>query len=312
MEEVYNLEFPSWCTEFTISGYRFSRVEGYRERVLSLQHLVRVSSEFIFEPNNGVHAVTAFVERPNCEEEAVLPWGATGRHIALDDVLLLLSIFTSRDVFVRVEIVQGLDTALSHDPRLHPGGGQLRVSIPHKSVALVTDDFPNRCDIGFEEGLNNVYSLIRSDEWQKKNANGALLFLAWDAFRSHGLASRFTQCWTIWEHVFALHNQAWLGREDIAHMAAREKIAFVLVEYGFSEQVARHKQLKTLADIRNRLVHFGRFPETTEPFSLMNQAWLFINLTELLIAKILGLSPSNVLNTQEKWDAFLATGKVPE
>lgn len=312
MEEVYNLEFPSWCTEFTIFGYVFRRVEEYRERVLSLQNWISAHHEFGFEPNIGVHAITAYVERPDKEEESVLPWGGDRKHSALNDVLLLLSMFTRRDVFLRETSIHGLDAALYHDPRLHPGGGLLRVSVPYKAATRNTDGIFYPYEIGFGDGLSTVYQLIRSDHWQKKFANGALLFLARDAFGSYGLESQFVQCWTIWEHVFALHNQAWLGREDIERMSAREKIAFVLVEYGFSEQVARHRQLSTLATIRNRLVHFGRFPETTDPFSLMNQVRLFINLTELLIAKILGLSASNVLNTQEKWDEFLETGTVPE
>ena len=35
---VYNLEFPSWCSEINIFGYRFSRVSNYEDKVLSLQH----------------------------------------------------------------------------------------------------------------------------------------------------------------------------------------------------------------------------------------------------------------------------------
>lgn len=312
MEEVYNLEFPSWCTEFSISGYVFRRVEEYRERVLSLQHLIYASHEFSFEPNIGGHTITAYVERLDKEAQAVLPWGGAERQSALQDVLLLLSMFTGRDVFVRSAGTHDFYTAVYQDSRVYPGGHLLRISMPYKASTRNIDGIFCPYDIGFEQGLNTVYQLIRSEHWQRRYANGALLFLARDAFRSHGLESQFVQCWTIWEHVFVLHNLAWLGREDIERMAAREKIAFVLVEYGFAEQVARHPQLTDLAKIRNRLVHFGRFPDTADRFSLISQVLLFINLTEFLVARILGLSPSNVLNTQEKWDAFLATGKVPE
>ena len=60
-------------------------------------------------------------------------------------------------------------------------------------------------------------------------------------------------------------------------------------------------QIRRLAETRNRLVHFGKFPELDQ---VHKDAELFIQLTESLIARILGLIPSNVLNTKERTNEF--------
>jgi hypothetical protein len=49
---VYNLVFPSRCHAMTIFGYRFSRVENYRDQLVSLQHLV---------PSNAVSKLVGFL-----------------------------------------------------------------------------------------------------------------------------------------------------------------------------------------------------------------------------------------------------------
>jgi hypothetical protein len=50
-KEIFNLEFPSWCQEMTIFGYKFSRIDDYRNRLADLQHFVTVSDEFTIEKN---------------------------------------------------------------------------------------------------------------------------------------------------------------------------------------------------------------------------------------------------------------------
>ena len=154
MESVYNLEFPAYCSEITIHGYRFSRVPEYRECVLRLQHLIYHTHEFSIEPNSGVHAITAYLERPGSEERSVLPWAGEGPTTALEDVLLLLSIFTSRDVFIEGRDMPGTGGTFYHDPRIHPGGHILRASIPYKRSPEVPDEFGLYHDTGFEESLN--------------------------------------------------------------------------------------------------------------------------------------------------------------
>jgi hypothetical protein len=97
---VYNLKFRSRCPSFTIAGYQFHRVDDYAEKVVRLQHLVNSHSEFKFLVNTGEHIITAHVDTPQTEEKAVLEWGDDSESTALSDILLLLSIFTGRDVFV--------------------------------------------------------------------------------------------------------------------------------------------------------------------------------------------------------------------
>ena len=62
------------------------------------------------------------------------------------------------------------------------------------------------------------------------------------------------------------------------------------------------RRIETLAEIRNRLIHYGRFPERD---SVWADADLFIRLTEFVITRILGLNPSNLFNTVEKLEDFL-------
>ena len=86
-------------------------------------------------------------------------------------------------------------------------------------------------------------------------------------------------------------------------MNSTEKIAFLLVKYALKGNINKNekKRIESLAKVRNRLVHFGRIPEG----SSVDDAKLFIRLTEFIIAKILGLEPSNVFNTIEGLENFL-------
>lgn len=301
-KEVYNLEFPSWCPAMTIFGYQFTRVDDYRDRVASLQHLITCYSEFEIHANTGKHAVTAYVDLPKSEAKSVLKWPGSG-NTALSDILLLLSIFTGRDVFIVDNTSDNRsDSILIADPRIYQWGGVLRTSIPYKKHPVDPD--PYGYDIGFEEGLNQTYVLIRSEEWQCKYQGGYFLFLARQAFRRQPLEAAFIQCWTIWEHLFAVLNRSWLSSEQIERLSSFEKIAFLLVEYALRGEVDNptRKRVKSLAKMRNRLIHFGRFPERGSAY---DDAVLFIRLTEFVIAKTLGLSPSNVFNTMEKLENFL-------
>ena len=298
-KHVYNLEFPSWCPAMTIYGYRFTRVEDYADRVAHLQHLVSVHAELRILSNTGQHTITAYVELPVQEDKAVLEWSDSDT-TALSDVLLLLSIFTGRDVFLADN--GNTAGAILADPRIYQWGGVLICSIPYK--ASHTTRRVEAYDIGREEGLNQIYALIRGEEWQHKYKRGYFLFLARQAFHRQSLESTFTQCWTIWEHLFAVLNLNWLSAKQIHQLDASEKVAFILTEFALKGEVddISRKRITSLAEIRNRLIHFGRFPERD---AVHDDAVLFIRLTEFIIAKILGLSPSNVFNTTEKLEEFL-------
>ncbi len=295
-KRIYNLEFPSYCQELSVFGYRFVRAQNYKEKFLKLYHVGNSFSEFNITSSFGRHAITAIAELPEIEHNAVLPW--EGVSTALRDVLFLLSIFTKRDVFPQAEdeIIY-----MHSDPRMYTGGGALRVSIPYEAKKAENGE---EFDIGFENGLNKVYEVIRSDDWQTTYSGGHYLFLARMAFKTHFLETAYLQCWTIWEHLFSIFNERWMSPEQIRNLAAIDKISFILVHYQMLEIVSKgdRDRLARLAEIRNRLVHFGKFPEKG---GVAADALMFVRLTELIITKSLNLSPNDVLDTRKHFEDFL-------
>lgn len=308
-KEIYNLEFPSWCQELTIFGYKFSRLDDYKSRLADLQHFITVSDEFTINKNlQGKHSITAYVNIPDVEEKAVIGQGNNTRIApAINDILLLLSLFTRRDVFVADATERGANF-ITADPREYAMGGVLRCSIPYKNKPI-PDDEPYGYDIGFEEGINQVYSLVRSEDWQRKYKNGQFLLLARQAFRRQPLETVFIQCWTIWEHLFSILNSNWLSNRQITQISSFEKIAFLLVTYALQNEIddSARSRIESLARIRNRLIHFGFFPDNV----IQNDAVMFTELTEFVIAKMLGLSPSGALDTMAKLEEFLKKCRVP-
>lgn len=303
---IYNLKFPYYCNELTIFQYQFTRVPDYAEKLNKLQQLRPVTSEFKILPNTGMHAVTGFVELPNPEPTAILEWVGEG-NTALMDILLLLSLFTGREVFAGKPNTEsfGPQVVITRDSRVYQWGEIIRASPIFKASSEELSSF----NIGWQETINSVYELIRSPSWQQKYRGGYFLFLARQAFQQQKLESAFIQCWTIWEHLFAILNQAWLSNRKIRTMSSAEKIAFLLVHFALTNEVDSEsaKRIESLAEIRNRLIHFGRFPDRGD---VHDNAVLFIRLTEFLVTTILKLTPSNVFNTVEKLEAFLAPSKI--
>ncbi len=292
--EVYNLEFPSWIDEFKIGSYRFNRSPDYKNRLAKLQHLIAFQAEFAISRNAGENVATAHVEGP-ADEISLMFSGVAGKS-ALDDVLALLSLFTERDVFAERPNVDGVVVA---DPRRHVRGGILRCSIPFKAAG------PKQYgDVGFAEALNNILALLKEVAWQEQYDNGYFIVLANQAFKWQPLESAFTQCWTIWEHLFAVRHRSWMTRRTIRSIESTEKIAFILSAYALKATIEEqeHSRLKELAGIRNRLVHYGRFPERER---VHQDADMFCKITEFVIARILGLRPSNVFDTVEHFERFM-------
>jgi hypothetical protein len=284
-----------------IYGYKFSRVEDYAEKVLRLQRLVPIHSEFRIPATMGEHVITAFVDLPECEDNAVLEW-AKSNATALVDVLLLLSIFSGRDVFLsQNEEGDGIYLA---DPRQYHGGGILRASLRYKASHNDQNQNQIAYNIGFEEELNRIYALIRSEEWLQKYNRGYFLFLVQQASYEQTIDSAFIHCWTIWEHLFAILNQNWLSPKQIQQLDSSDKVAFILTKFALRGEIddKSKNRIKTLSEIRNRLIHFGKFPERD---AVHDDAVLFVRLTEFVVAEILGLTPSNAFNTTEKLEKFL-------
>ncbi len=276
--------------------------------------MVTSYSEFQIRANTGNHAVTAYVNLPEKEEKAVIK---RFESTALSDILLLLSIFTGRDVFTVDTADDGCSNrVIIADPRVYDWGGVLITSIPYRNQPI-PDYEPCGYDIGFEEGLNQVYSLVRSEDWQHKYRGGHFLILAQQAFRRQPLETAFTQCWTIWELLFSVQNDRWLSDEQLRRIHSTEKIAFLLVEYALKGEIGKSEKgrIESLAKIRNTLVHSGYFPKRG---SVYNDAVLFMRLTEFIIAKTLGLKPSDVFDTMKQLEDFLKRkseskeGKAPK
>jgi hypothetical protein len=122
----------------------------------------------------GGHAITAYVEPTSDEVSAVLsPYpGST----ALADIILLLGLFTGRDVFVEDGAVDGVIIA---DPRESRRVGPFGARF-HEDQDVTRID---HADVGFELALNRVYSWIRSEEWQRLYRTGDFILMAKSALQ---------------------------------------------------------------------------------------------------------------------------------
>jgi hypothetical protein len=300
---VYNLEFPPHCNQLSISGYDFIRVDAYGTMLQELQHCrPYYDGEFEVKPSTGKHAITATLEI-NTHQNAVLEWGdSQASHLM--DVLLLLGLFTRRDVFTQnFDNLENL--VITHDSRYFKYGGTLIASI---KPALVGDDMITASDMGIQNTLNEICSLIKQPSWQQKYNGGYFLFLARQMLRTEAGEEAFISCWTIWEHLFAVHNRQWLSPKTIASLNSSDKISYILAEYKLLPIIdaASRSRIETLASIRNRIIHYGRFPEGD---NVAHDATLFLLLTELVILKALNMEPTDVFNTMEKLEDFLKTKK---
>lgn len=309
IKPIFNLEFPPHVYELRIGSYVFTRSTEYKQAFCQLQHLVSGSgSEFKQNIQGGCHQVTALVELPDQEESAVLEWADQNPKKILD-VLLLLSIFTGRNVFIDMDEDGGV--AIMQDHRKSSTfGGTILLSLPkipmcrEKSSGIVQTrsamDGKNvknfeQFDAGFETGLNAVLNLISSSEWRNKYQNGYFLFLFRQALRLQIIETSLILCWTIWEHLFTLHNQSWMDSGNIYKLSGKEKITFIYNEYFGMPTKEVFSEIEKLAKTRNRIVHFGR-NTSEEDMDAMER---FIRMTEKLVATILGLKPSDTLDGAE-------------
>lgn len=293
---VYNLEFPAYINQLTLGGYTFTRVPEYKERVRSLHHLVGCFHEFNIPPNFGGHAVTAEVFSPDSQPQALLKWGKpSASH--LDDVLLVLSLFTMRHVWAETE--EG--GAIVADHRAYQHGWALRRGLPF--VERREEGIP--VNVGFEPGINRVLEHMADKAWQAQYRGGHYLFLANHAFRRQILETTFSLCWTIWEHLFALHNDDWLDKQSMQRLSGKEKVAFVLSCNALREHLdlLENPSIEELARTRNRLIHFGMFPKEESK----EKAAAFVKWTEYLIARTLGLYRSETFDSLDEFEAATET-----
>lgn len=301
---VYNLEFRPNSVCMEIGAYTFTPVANYREQLGLLQHLVEShgwgGSTRI---QTGTHAQTATVDIPSEDQPSVIRWPNSDAS-ALDDIVLLLSLFTQRNVFTYTPTDEFPEpAAIIADPRMYKWGGTLTCSLPFERGG--GNDPDEQHDATFEIHLPEIYARIGEQEWQATFNGGYYLVLANQAMQQHRLESAFGQCWTIWEHLFACLTDSWMSPRTVRQFNSKEKIAFLLVHFGVRVALATNEKtrLDDLVAIRNRLIHFGQFPVGD---TIWTDALMFIRMTEYIVAKSLGLHPSNVFNTIERFEEFLA------
>ena len=317
--DVYNLVFPDYVDEMEIFGYKFNRVKNYPEELQKLQHRYPGSiKEFKIVACSGTNAITTKVIVPENEEDSVLPWESPKK--AIHDILLLLSLLTLREVFLD-EPGNGICVA---NPNIFEFGNVLEACIPTKK------NIKNGRKIrDIEKTTNDIYSQIRNDEWLQKYGNGFFLLLLKSALGIYLLESKFLFCWTIWEHLFYLLNKGWLKDDEIHKFKNSSKISYVFDYYQFLNNINCDwpKAAEIFNKTRMRLVHSGKFDEPKKDTKNHNKnpilyyykcfdslpdeessnavhkndkskddAIMFVYLTELLAAKILGLEFKDICN----------------
>ncbi len=112
---VYNLQFPDYVEEFDVHGYKFRRIEKYYKAQLEkLEHDEPLDGEFRIPRKRGVSEKTATVLVPdrNLKKDINRQFKIEG----LREILLLLSLFTRRDVCTERDIQNNCYT-LSQWPR---------------------------------------------------------------------------------------------------------------------------------------------------------------------------------------------------
>lgn len=291
---VYNLEFPSNCNEFSIHGYVFKRASNYPDVVEKLARKTNFHHEFSLQATTGQNIPTATLKRPNKEKRAVLPW--TSKNVKAEaDLALLLSIMTGRDVTIVPDELVGKPYTVYSDPREFLYGYGIKASIPYQA----SDSDPGKAyNAGFINGLNSVYITVRSRPWQKKYLNGYFLFLAKEAFMHQPIQKAFMSSAILWEHLYKAINPKNRTEEQLEMVKIKDAVYYLLVNYFeiSQSQVTPEKIQKYFAKPRNAVAHFGKLPSKLS----RRDAQLFIELTEQLVAKILGLKPKNTMNTNEK------------
>lgn len=308
--EVYNLVFPDYVNEMEIAEYKFKRIKCYPKRLQQLQHRPPVYpfQEFSIEENPGKNSITSVVIIPKEDKDSVLPWKYKGK--ALKDVLLLLSLFSQREVFIS-ELGKGICIA---NPNVFEWGHVLSANIPktNKFVDNENIEFKN-----IEQCINEVYSHIRSRDWLEKYGNGFFLLLTKSAFSTRLLEPSFILCWTIWEHLYSILKRNKKIVNKIGNGGAK-KIASLMFHYKLGEKNTCEKAANEFYATRKSLVHFGKFMETEingnpklnpklyyyegcgnnyakrPNDKSINDAMLFIYLTEILVSKILNLDNKDI------------------
>lgn len=230
---------------------------------------------------------------------------------AIDDIVILLRLFTGREVAYAIpeafENEKLLGFGLDH--RHYSFGKVIRTSVPYIKG-------PNLCSSGLkwkdesvEAILNKILATISDKEWLDVYHNGAFIGLLEQAIKQRTITSAFTQCWTIWEHLFFCLNCKWMSEQNIRNTRADEKIAFILHHHGILHHIDKNCRdvIQRMVNTRNRLVHHGFFPDSLQAIA---DAQLFVDLTEYVAVKAMRLIPGEVFNTLEQAIILFSKGET--
>ncbi len=211
--------------------------------------------------------------------------------IVLDDICLILSLMTSYDV----QYSNSISTTLTQiDPR--------KFNLDSLNLSILYFYKTNN----YSKIIKNILKTIRKDDWLNKYNNGSPLLLMKEAMKKQNRESQFLNCWIVWEHLFYLLNKNWISEETLKHkITAKDKISFILTHFGFKDNTTKkeHKNIQILANLRNQIVHKGIQPEF---HSYPKEYWLFFELTQYIIAKILNIEPyDEIFKSFDKFKEFL-------
>ncbi|QDV72725.1 hypothetical protein Spa11_09070 [Botrimarina mediterranea] len=289
-----------------VESYSIQKVPEYVDRLKSLQHLVDITTdEHRVTRNTGTHAITATATLVGDKMPSALPWDQVIDSI--DDICVLLSLFSSRCVFAADKaIVENPDHVILQDSREWPWGGTIRCSAKYETAESPQPGHKWCGDVSLEKAVGTAMKVIRRQDWRDRYDCGYPLISAYWAFQQRTINSAFVQCWTLLEMLFALDNRSWMSSDAIRKCSASEKVAFLLVRYALRSSLtdSEKRRVNELASVRNRLVHFGRLPDTERA---REHAVMLIRITEWIVAAILELTPSHVFNTVDRLEEFLTS-----
>ncbi len=313
---IYNLEFPEYFNEISIGDYVIKRLPEYNESHKQMMWTVNYyGGELSTEWRNGSHQATASVTEINHSSD--LAWRYTNT-TKLDDICLILSIFSGRHVFAISKAKHDSNPLLVADHRTFNYGGILKCSLPYEEEFFKEDTletltpeeiendeyyYVNRRDRGFITGINNILNLIESEDWKSKYADGYFLIFFEKALYRMDIEIQFLLCWIIWEHLFAVLKKNEYTEDQLENdIDGKFKIIFLLTTYfPMVLNANSRREIDRIKNARNKLVHLGQKPNDVD----YEEMDLFIRATEYLICKTLNLTPSNLFNTDEKLARFL-------
>jgi len=294
-----------------VGNWIIERVADYDSKQALLSNQIEFHGvEFSGTPRIGQNAVTGTLTCTVAEAPSTSALLGASKS-AIDDIVILLRLFTGREVaYATTEAFENeklLGFGLDH--RQYTFGKVIRTSVPYIKGPNVCPSGLKWKDESVEAILNKILATISDKEWLDVYHHGAFIGLLEQAIKQRTITSAFTQCWTIWEHLFFCLNCKWMSEQNIRNTRADEKIAFILHHHGILHHIDKNCRdvIQRLVNTRNRLVHHGFFPDNLQAIA---DAQLFVDLTEYVAVKAMRLIPGEVFNTLEQAIILFSKGET--